>query len=230
MPRKSRRHQLQDEILYHLINRGNRRLKIFHDEDDYQVFRKILIRYKEKRELKIVHYCLMSNHYHLEVDIGNPEELSSIMAGINRSYTAHYHNKYKTSGYLWQGRFQSVAIEREEHAAGCGRYIERNPVKAKMVENAEDYKYSSARYYVKGEEDEVVTMDKEFIDFGESETGRRENYRHYLMENMEEETDLYRGNSQVVGNKDFKNKLMRKDGRWVPARQGNKKGTNTFVN
>jgi len=171
----------------------------------------------------------MPNHYHLEVEIENPEEMSSIMSGINRAYTAYYHKKYKTSGYLWQGRFKSVAIEKEEHMIGCGRYIERNPVKAKMVEYAEEYEYSSAKYYVNGAEDEVITRDKSFEYFGQNEQERKENYRKYLMEEEGGDRELYGGEKQVIGNDNFRAKMLKKDGRWVPARQGNRKGTNTFV-
>lgn len=107
MPTKARQHQLQDDIYYHIINRGNRRLEIFHDHDDYIIFKTILERYTSEREMILYHYSLMPNHYHLECEIPIPEKISSVIGGINRAYSHYYHKKYKTAGYLWQGRFLS---------------------------------------------------------------------------------------------------------------------------
>jgi len=229
MARKSRRHQLQDEIAYHLINRGNRKLDIFHSDEDYEKFLELLIRYKENRGLIIYHYCLMPNHYHLEAEIENPEDMSSIMAGINRAYTAYYHKRYNTSGYLWQGRFKSIAIEKEEYMLRCGRYIERNPVKSNIVQCAEDYKYSSARYYSSGVGDKVLTRDKGYDQYGSTEEERRANYRQYLAEYNEEDAGLFGGDKKVIGTREFMYKMSKKNGRLVPARQGGRRSANTFV-
>ena len=223
MPRKARKHQLGENIIYHITNRGNRKLKIFHDGEDHNKFKKLLIKYKSKKGLIIYHYSIMPNHYHLEVEIENPETISSIMAGINRAYTAYYHKKYDTSGYLWQGRFKSIAIEKDAHLTRCGRYIERNPVDAHMVEFAENYEHSSAGYYVRGKKDEVVTHDKMYESFGNNDKERRENYRKYSMEEDIEGKKLYDGNTVVAGSNEFKKKMCKKKGRWVPKRRGNTK-------
>ncbi|MBF0217171.1 MAG: transposase [Candidatus Omnitrophica bacterium] len=229
MPRLARKHQLQDNVIYHIINRANRKAEIFHDDEDYEQFRKILIKYKNNRGLKIYHYCIMSNHYHLEVELPSPEELSSIMAGINRTYSHYYHAKYNTSGYLWQGRFKSIAMQKDEHILECGRYIENNPVEAKIVKHAEDYAYSSARYYVSGIEDDVVTQDRFYFFFGQNDQEQRKNYGQFLRQECPSQKEKYENGEKVLGNRDFKRKMISKQGRWVPARRGNKSGTNTFV-
>jgi len=169
MPTKARYHQLKDEIFYHIINRGNRKLEVFHEDEDYLNFKNILKKYINKKQISIFHYNLMPNHYHLEAELENPERMSSIIGGINRAYTHYYHKKYKTSGYLWQGRFKSKPIEKEEYSICCGGYIEMNPVRAIIVKSPEEYRHSSARYYVSGEKDDIIEEDPNFHDFGSTD-------------------------------------------------------------
>ena len=105
MPYRPRKHQLENDIVYHLINRANARAEIFHDDEDYSNFKLILKKHVCLYGMMIYHYCIMPNHYHIEVEFDRVEVLSSAMAGIDRSYTHYYHKRYRTAGYLWQGRF-----------------------------------------------------------------------------------------------------------------------------
>ncbi|MFH1504212.1 MAG: transposase [Candidatus Omnitrophota bacterium] len=134
MPSAGRTHQLSQSLLYHVFNRGQNRDKIFHDNEDYNYFIKLLSNCCKAKELKIYHWVIMSNHYHIVLELDEPKMISSAMAGIARSYVYYYHRKYKSAGHLWQGRFKSQPIQKELYLLGCGRYIERNPVKAGMVE------------------------------------------------------------------------------------------------
>ena len=93
MPYYARRHQLEGDIAYHVINRANARAKIFHDHDDYAMFKGILLEYSRKNDVKIYHYCIMINHYHFLIEIEEPERLSAFMANVNRLYTVYYHKK-----------------------------------------------------------------------------------------------------------------------------------------
>ena len=110
-------------------------------------------RLKKQFEIKIYHWVIMSNHYHLCVEFVEPEEMSKCMAGLQRAYTHYFNGTRGIMGYLWQRRFKSQAIEAENYLITCGRYIERNPVRAEMVRVAYQYKYSSAQYYCLGKED-----------------------------------------------------------------------------
>ena len=223
MPYYARRHQLEGNLVYHVLNRGNRRLEIFHEEEDYLYFKGIILRYVTNNGLAIYHYCIMFNHYHLEVELMDPERISSIMAGINRAYTHYYHKKYKTSGYLWQGRFKSKPIQKNSYLLSCGRYIESNPVRAKMVKKAQDYPYSSARYYVLGSSDEIITEDPLYEEFGLTAEEKRYNYDKFLSgfkEDKKEVSKEFSDFTEPLGNKDFKKKLCKKEGRWYPRRQG----------
>ena len=220
MPTLSRQHQLKDDIIYHIFNRGNRKLKIFHEDGDYLHFKDIIRRYVSKKELIIAHYSLMPNHYHLEAGMEKPEAMSSIIGGINRAYTHYYHKKYKTSGYLWQGRFKSKPVEKEEYSIRLGGYIEMNPVRAGLVKSPEEYVYSSARHYILGEPDDLVTEDPNFQDFGITTEEKRKKYLKHLMENYQDTQNEKALLQEVVGSKGFKNRLCKNSGRWVPKRQG----------
>ncbi len=224
MPSYARKHQLQGNFVYHLLNRGGRRL--FHEEEDYLFFKDIVLRYVIKEGLLIYHYSLIPNHYHFEVELYDTERISSIMAGINRSYTHYHHKKYKAYGYLWQGRFKSKPMQKNSYLLNCGRYIETNPVRAKMVKKAEDYAYSSAKYYVLGEKDEIVTENPLYEEFGFTAEERKNNYKTFLLNSKEDEANTeYCNFDKPLGDKEFKSRLCKKQGRWYPRRQGRAKGS-----
>lgn len=106
MPSYARTHQLTKSLLYHVYNRGNGRSEIFHRKEDYLNFQKLLKEYKEAFRIKIYHWVIMPNHYHLILEIKEPEAISKLMAGLARAYTHYYHRINHTSGFLWQGRFK----------------------------------------------------------------------------------------------------------------------------
>lgn len=230
MPYYARKHQLEAEIAYHVLNRANRRLKIFHDEEDYEAFKGLLKRYSHNTGMLIYHYCIMPNHYHFSAELAKPERFSGLLAGVNRLYTVYYHKKYKTAGYLWQGRFKSKPVQKDEYLIGLGRYIERNPVEGKVVATAAEYKYSSARHYVLGEKDEIVTENPSYKDFGATEEDRRNNYARFLLDFDPQEALMYADNSVPVGDKGFKSKLLRSNGRLVPRRKGKPRNPDLYGN
>lgn len=129
MPRPLRIHL--PDLIYHVLNRGNNRQVVFAEDKNYLHYLEILKRYKEKFQFKIFAYCLMTNHIHLLIKTSTQGTISEIMKAITIAHTRHYHDKYKTSGHIWQGRFKSQPIEKENYLLACGRYIERNPLEAK---------------------------------------------------------------------------------------------------
>jgi len=135
MPSTARKHQLQGALIYHIMNRGNRRDDIFHRQKDYNYFIGLLANYSDRFEVLIYHWVIMPNHYHILIEIKESEKLSKMMAGIARSYVYYYQKNYNLGGHIWQGRFKSQPIEKEKYLLSCGRYIERNPIKAKIVKN-----------------------------------------------------------------------------------------------
>ncbi|MFA4992466.1 MAG: transposase [Candidatus Omnitrophota bacterium] len=220
MPTYTRKHQLSGSFIFHLINRGNKKEAVFNETGEYLYFIKLLKEYRDKFNLKIYHWVLMPNHYHLLLEIGEPERISSCMAGINRAYTCYYHKKYFTSGFLWQGRFRLQPVQKGEYLFACGRYIERNPVRANMVFQAQDYIFSSARFYCLGEQDGITTQSPIFDEFGQDVNLRRMAYKKFLGNSDSNEEEMFRMLDVPLGNKEFINRIIKIHGRLFPKRRG----------
>lgn len=203
MPSYARKHQLNRSLLYHVFSRSNARLTIFHEPSDFSHFIALLISYADTFGLRIYHWIIMSNHYHLLLEIPEPEQISRCMVGLARAYTHYYHKTYRTSGYLWQGRFKLQPIEKEMYLTACGRYIERNPVRAGIVTAAEIYPYSSALYYCLGKTDTLITESPNYKDFGRDKNERQEAYKKFLLDFNSEEESLFRNCEHPQGGEVF---------------------------
>jgi len=141
MPRIAR--GLVDGFIYHILNRGNDRQKVFHKDQDYKVFVSLIEESKSKFLVKIFAYCLMPNHFHI---VGMPikgEELSRWMQWLMTSHVRRYHQHNGTSGHIWQGRYKSFIIQEDNHLLTVLRYVEGNPVRAELVTSAKDWRWSS---------------------------------------------------------------------------------------
>jgi putative transposase len=143
---------LGDEVVYHVINRGNGRQEVFRKEKDYEAFLKLMKEAKERYPVKLYGYCLMPNHFHMAVRPRKGEDLSKWMQWLMTSHVRRYHRHYESSGHVWQGRFKSFMVQEDAHLLMVLRYIEGNPVRAKMVESAAQWQWSS--------HNEVVGADK----------------------------------------------------------------------
>ena len=146
MPRRAREKSKSE--IYHIIMRGINRQTIFEDEEDCDQFLQTLQRYKEKSRYKVYAYCLMGNHVHLLLKI-EVEPLEQVMRRICGSYVYWYNNKYQRVGNLFQDRFKSEPVEDDQYFQIVQRYIHQNPVKAGLVKQVEEYKWSSFHEYVK---------------------------------------------------------------------------------
>jgi len=126
-----------------VINRGNARAEIFHNSSDYQAFLELVQESLEERPLRIIAYCLMPNHFHLLVWPRKDEELSQWMQWVMTTHVRRYHRDHQSNGHIWQGRFKAFPIQQDDHLLKVWRYIERNPVRARLVTRAEDWRWSS---------------------------------------------------------------------------------------
>jgi len=220
MPSRSRKHQLSGALVFHAYNRSADQGAIFHDDDDSLHFLKLLRRYKEEFLLSVYHWAIMNTHFHLEIEMEEPEEISVFMAGINRAYTHYHHRKYLTRGFLWQGRFKLQPVCKQSHLLACARYIERNPARAGIVRNPEEYPWSSARYYCFGTTDGITSEDPLYPQMGADADGRRAFYRKFLSGSDPEEEKLFRNLRQPVGPEEFLHRLQLRNGRLLPRRRG----------
>ena len=129
---------------HHITQRGNYRQKIFSDDTDHKKYISILKEESRRYNLIILAYCLMPNHVHF---IGVPEKedsMAKVFKYAHMKYSQYYNKKMRTAGHLFQGRFFSSVMD-EMHTLACARYIERNPVRAKMVKKPYAYDWSSAK-------------------------------------------------------------------------------------
>src|SRR4030042_3281183 len=141
MPRIAR--GLADNCIYHVINRGNGRGKVFHKEKDYEAFFDLLKEAKNRYAVRILAYCLMPNHFHMALVPETGEHLSKWMQWVMTSHVRRYHRHYKTSGHIWQGRYKSFMVKEDRHLLMVLRYIEGNPVRARIVDTASAWRWSS---------------------------------------------------------------------------------------
>ena len=132
---------------HHVVQRGNRRQKVFFNNDDYVHYLKLLENYSRKFNLDILAYCLMPNHVHLIASPHQDTSLGQAIGETHRNYTRFINFREKWRGYLWQGRFSSYVLD-ERYLLSATRYILLNPVKSKLVTNPWDYKWSSTRHHM----------------------------------------------------------------------------------
>jgi putative transposase len=153
MPRPLR--PIDDGLIYHVINRGNNRQDVFHKPADFQAFVAALADLKDRKPFELFGYCLLNNHFHLLL---RPKgaTISRIMQSLLVSHTQRYHRHYRSGGHVWQGRFKSPVIQNDEHLLAVLRYIEANPLRAALVQRAEEYPWSSYRVHGLGESDELI--------------------------------------------------------------------------
>lgn len=142
---------------HHVTQRGNRQQPTFFSEEDYRFYLDLLAESSARFGLSIWAYCLMPNHLHL---IAVPETESSLAQALgetHRRYTRRINARQNLTGHLWQGRFASFVMG-ESHFLAAARYIERNPVRAGLVQSPEDWAFSSARAHLKGQNDSLAQV------------------------------------------------------------------------
>jgi putative transposase len=135
------------EFPHHIIQRGNRRQKVFFNEDDYNEYLRLLSGYSQRFKVDITAYCLMPSHIHLIAVPHKDGSLAQAIGETHRNYTRFINFREKWRGYLWQGRFSSYVLD-ERYLLAAARYILLNPVKANIVKKPWDYKWSSARHHM----------------------------------------------------------------------------------
>ncbi len=135
---------------YHVLNRANGRLRIFKKRGDFLAFEEILGEGVERFGMRICGYCVMGNHWHLLLHPREDGDLSEFMRWVGVTHTMRYHYSHGTAGtgHVYQGRFKSFPVQGDGHLLTVLRYIEANPLRAELVDAAEDYEWSSYREHV----------------------------------------------------------------------------------
>lgn len=157
------------DIVYHAINRSNGRATIFHKPSDYQLFEELLQDSVLVRDMRILAYCIMPNHWHILLYPHHDGHMGEVLQWLLTTHTRRWHRDQRTvgGGHLYQGRYKSFPVETDTYLLQVIRYIERNPLRAHLVQRAEDWPYSSLyhRQHNTGDwlADTIVPLPKDYL-------------------------------------------------------------------
>jgi len=172
----------------HVIQRGNNRTPTFHSADDFERYRETLCDTSRRFGCAIHAYVLMTNHVHLLVTPDDERGLSRMMQTIGRRYVRYVNARNHRTGTLWEGRFKSAVVDSERYFFACSRYIELNPVRARMVDEPNRYRWSSHRHNAHGETDALIAPHMLYHALGSSPADRQVAYRALFRAPMEPQT------------------------------------------
>ncbi len=143
MPRRKRKNL--GNIVYHVLNRANGRLRLFKKAGDFEAFERVLAEGLEHFPMRLLGYCLMGNHWHLLLWPREDGDLSTFMQWVTMTHSQRWHAAHGTAGmgHLYQGRFKSFPVQSNEYYLTVMRYIESNPLRAKLVQSSKDWQWSS---------------------------------------------------------------------------------------
>ena len=145
------------DVPHHITQRGNRRQPVFFGDEDYAAYRDLVAAACVAQGVRCLAWCLMPNHVHLILTPPSADGLRAALAEAHRRYSRRINFAHGWTGYLWQGRFASYPME-EAHLMTAVRYVELNPVRAGLVERAEDWRWSSATAHVTGKPDGLTDL------------------------------------------------------------------------
>ncbi len=179
MPRKAR--IVLANCPHHIVQRGHNRSVVFAEDRDYHYYLETLSEWKSRLGCRIYSYCLMTNHIHLVVDPGDdPENLGLLMKRVTGRQTRLVNALEQRSGSLWDGRYKSSPIETDRYLLACCRYVELNPVRARMAVSPEQYRWSSYRAKIGDIENDWLDKDPCYLALGDTEMDRQLRYRTWV--------------------------------------------------
>jgi len=134
------------DVVYHVLNRANARRTLFADNGDYTAFERVLEQACDRASMRLLAYCVMPNHWHLVIWPRQEGALSRFMNWLTLTHTQRWHRHRQSvgEGHVYQGRFKSFPVETNDYLLTVCRYVERNPIRAGLVERAEQWCWSSA--------------------------------------------------------------------------------------
>jgi putative transposase len=147
-------------MIYHVLNRGNGRMRIFHKPGDFAAFERVLAEGLRRYPVELFTYCVLSSHWHLVVRPKTGVALGRLMGWVGVTHVRRHHEHYHTrgGGHLYQGRFKSFPVEEDDYFLTLCRYVEANALRAGMVERAEDWQYSGLWRRIHGKEAEGLSL------------------------------------------------------------------------
>jgi putative transposase len=165
------------DVSVHVIQRGNNRGGIVADDTDREVFIAFLRRAARHHDLSVNGYVLMDTHYHLVVTPPDPRSLPETIKQLGERYVPYFNRRHQRVGTLWSGRYRGLLITDERYWLTCLRYVEQNPVRARMVGSADAHPWSSHRFHANGAESDWLTPHHLYLGLGSTPEERQAAYR-----------------------------------------------------
>ncbi len=227
MPRQPRINPIG--IPQHIIVRGNNRQVCFTNEDDMAFYLSCLKDYSQKHQLEVHGWVLMTNHIHLLCTPRKSNSISKTMQDIGRLYVFYFNKAYKRTGTLLEGRYKSSLVQSEYYLLTLYRYIELNPVRAQMVDDPADYRFSSYQINALGKKSSLCTFHSEYLALGKTKKKRQENYRNLFKQVLPQKliNDIRKitNKGMAIGNENFIEEIKTLTGvDLTPINQGRPKG------
>jgi len=207
---------------HHIVQRGHNRQAVFAEDADYERYLSDLWELKESCGVRVYAYCLMTNHVHLLVAPETDAGLGWLMKGL-AGRTTRYRNRLENrSGTLWESRYKSSIVQTDTYLLACCRYIELNPVRARVTKAPQDYPWSSCRRHLGLERASPLDLDPAWRALAETDRTRRRRYGAYLQDAVPpNEWALIRDaaqRGQLTGNRKFVDEVARISGRRIELR------------
>jgi putative transposase len=207
---------------HHVVQRGHNRQVIFASTQDYERYLRTLRDLKKELGIAVYAFCLMTNHVHLLLAPSEAGALGRLMKRLAGRQTRHHNRLEGRSGTLWESRYKSSVVQRDNYLLACSRYIELNPVRARIVNLPEDYPWSSCRYRLGPDRPNWLDPDPGYIGLGATDAERRRRYREFLRAGIPSgERDLIREavqRGQLTGSDRFTHEVAGILGRRVERR------------
>lgn len=179
-----------ENAFYHIIKRGLEKREIYKTDKDKEWFLKYLEKSHNKYKSICHAYCLMDNHYHMIIQTPRAN-LTKVMHYVNASYAMYYNKKNNRAGPLYQGRYKSILIEADEYLYHLSRYIHLNPIRAKVINKLEEYKWSSYQKYIKNKTT-GKGIETNFIlsNFGRRANESKSEYKKFVLAGIGKEKEI----------------------------------------
>ena len=213
----------------HIIQRGNNRMATFHRPEDFTCYRETLSSASQRYECAIHSYVFMPNHVHLLITARDASGPSRMMQAVGRRFVRYVNTRYTRTGTLWEGRFWSSVVNSERYFLACSRYIELNPIRARMVDAPDEYRWSSYHRNALGVSDRLITPFALYEELGARPVDREAAYRALFDDPLTQETlDAIRFATKtrgIVGDNDFRSLVEERLQRSVtrPPRGGDRR-------
>jgi putative transposase len=191
VPRKPR--FFLEGALVHAVQRGHNQAAVFFDDLDYLEYLRCLEQAAETTGCLVHAYALMTNHIHLLVTPAAVDSVGRLFQSLGRQYVTHVNKTYQRRGTLWEGRYKGNVVQSDRYLFTCMRYIELNPVRARMVSKPGEYRWSSYSANALGADNVIVSPHAEYLALGNSPLDRQTAYQELFKPSFDvEELDLLR--------------------------------------